>query len=516
MLRLLIFLAVICAIAFGVTWLADNPGEVDVTWRGMEYDFSLMVALGMVLASRSRSRSCGRILRYVLRAPSLISLASRMRRREKGFNALSRGMIAVGSGDARAAQSHAAEARKLLADEPLTKLLARAVGAARGDRQRRRRGVQRNARTSRRPMRSGLRGLHVEARRRGDHEAALDYAARAHKYAALPWAAQAVLDDRAAHGDWAGALATVESNAAPSCIDKPTANRWRAVLKTAIALETAERDPKGALALAQEALRAGARPRARGGADGRLTAARGRLSPRLENHRDGVSSRRRIPNSPPSICACATAIRAGSAGPRARAGPRRALRHREPDDDRARRARRARSRGGAARRCSRCCAAIPGSRAPTVRICLLTAEIEEAEGNHGAVREWLNRAARAPRDRAWVADGVISDHWAPVSPSGVIDGFVWKTPDERLTALVEPPPRRPQPSRRRARRSSRRRPRCPRQRQKAPPRRPRLKRRLRTAMPASDNVVRLPSAAPDDPGPPRPEGKPGFRLFASE
>ena len=65
------------------------------------------------------------------------------------------------------------------------------------------------------------------------------------------------------------------------------------------------------------------------------------------------------------------------------------------------------------------------------------ADIEEAEGNHGAVREWLGRAARAPRDKAWVADGVISDRWAPVSPSGTLDGFVWRTPDERIAAPAE-------------------------------------------------------------------------------
>src|SRR5580692_12701465 len=76
------------------------------------------------------------------------------------------------------------------------------------------------------------------------------------------------------------------------------------------------------------------------------------------------------------------------------------------------------------------------------------ADIEETEGNHGAVREWLGRAARAPRDKAWVADGVISDRWAPVSPSGTLDGFVWRTPDERLAAPTEsvtPPPPPPPP-----------------------------------------------------------------------
>ena len=76
---------------------------------------------------------------------------------------------------------------------------------------------------------------------------------------------------------------------------------------------------------------------------------------------------------------------------------------------------------------------------PTRRACLLMADIEEADGHQGAVREWLGRAARAPRDKAWVAEGVISDRWAPVSPSGALDAFVWRTPDERFALPAEPP-----------------------------------------------------------------------------
>ena len=67
------------------------------------------------------------------------------------------------------------------------------------------------------------------------------------------------------------------------------------------------------------------------------------------------------------------------------------------------------------------------------------ADIEDAEGHQGAVREWLARAARAPRDKAWVADGLVSDRWAPASPSGTLDAFVWRTPDERLAHVAEPP-----------------------------------------------------------------------------
>ena len=123
MLRLLSFLVALALVAFGLMWLADNPGEVALTWRGTEYDVSLMFALGIVIALALALGVVWSILRFVFRIPSLLSLAQRARRREKGYAALSRGMIAVGSGDARSANRHAAEARKFLADEPLAKLL---------------------------------------------------------------------------------------------------------------------------------------------------------------------------------------------------------------------------------------------------------------------------------------------------------------------------------------------------------------------------------------------------------
>jgi HemY protein len=80
---------------------------------------------------------------------------------------------------------------------------------------------------------------------------------------------------------------------------------------------------------------------------------------------------------------------------------------------------------------------------PSVRTCLLMADLEEAEsGNAGLVREWLSRASRAPRDKAWVADGVVSDVWAPVSPvTGKLDAYRWQVPPERLSpAPYEPLP----------------------------------------------------------------------------
>jgi HemY protein len=68
------------------------------------------------------------------------------------------------------------------------------------------------------------------------------------------------------------------------------------------------------------------------------------------------------------------------------------------------------------------------------------ADLEQAEhGTTGRVREWLARAARAPRDPAWIADGVASDRWAPVSPvTGRLDAFVWQAPPDLLSGPGAP------------------------------------------------------------------------------
>jgi HemY protein len=76
---------------------------------------------------------------------------------------------------------------------------------------------------------------------------------------------------------------------------------------------------------------------------------------------------------------------------------------------------------------------------PSAHTCLLMAEIEDAEnGQSGPVREWLARGSRAPRDPAWMADGVVSKHWLPMSPAtGRLDAFEWKTPPHSAPQITE-------------------------------------------------------------------------------
>lgn len=481
MLRLLVFLFAIVAAAAGLSWLADQPGGLTATWAGRSFTATPLEALGLALALAASAVAAFWALALVLGAPGLIAEAIRWRRREKGMAALTRGLVAVSAGDLREAVRCAREAERHVGDEPLARLLRAQTAQASGDRA--------TAVSTFNDMLAhdetlllGLRGLHLEARRAGEGGAALTFARRAYERGAPPWAAQAVLDDFAQRGDWANALATVEANAAS--LDAPTAARWRAVLLTALAQSKAEREPARALAHAREALELAPTLAPAAGIAGRLTAASGDLKKAarlLEN------AYRTSPH--PEIADVYLRLRPGDSAAdrltRARTLARVAPLAPESALVVARAALEAQDLG-AARQTLAPLRDAPGLR-PTARVCLAMAEIEDAAGDAGAVREWLARAARAPRDKAWVADGVISDTWAPVGPRGALDSFVWRTPEERLTDLpplelgaappLPPAPVSPAPS-------------------PAP---------VRAALPraAPRATAMMPASAPDDPGPER-------------
>ena len=48
MIRVLVFLAFLIVAAFGLTWLADRPGEITLVWQGYQIETSLMVGLAIL------------------------------------------------------------------------------------------------------------------------------------------------------------------------------------------------------------------------------------------------------------------------------------------------------------------------------------------------------------------------------------------------------------------------------------------------------------------------------------
>jgi HemY protein len=430
MIRVVLFFLAVAVLALGVTWLADRPGEVIVLWQGLRIETSVMVMAAALCVAAIGVVVLWSLLRTVLRAPDLLSMFLRNRRGAKAYRAVSQGLIAVGTGDARAARKFAQEARRLAPGEPLALLLSAQTAQLSGDRGG---AEQAFAEMARRPDTKllGLRGLFVEAQRRGDRTAAHAYAEEAVKVTPSPgWSGQAVLEFRCAAGDWAGALAMLERNVKARLVDRATYKRERAVLLTAQALAAEETDPDTARTLALEAVKLAPTLVPAAALAGRLLAEAGELRQagrviekawRANPHPDlaetyahlrfGDSARDRLTRiklltqKPPGHMEGALALARAALDAREFAIARAAL--------------------------------APLLTQPTQRVALLMAEIEEIEhGDEGRSREWMSRALHAARDPAWTADGLISDRWLPVSPvSGRLDAFQWKVP---LAELASP------------------------------------------------------------------------------
>jgi HemY protein len=373
-------------------------------------------------------------LRYTFRIPSLLTIATRSRRRDKGYAALSRGMVAVGAGDAQLARKSALEAQKYLRHEPLTLLLrAQAAQLSDASDEASRAFEEMTRRSDTRLL--GLRGLHFEAQRRGEAEKARQFAKLAHEIAPLPWSARAGVEHQAAAGDWRSALAALESGAGARHVDKQTRERQRAVLETALALDKAETEPEEALALVRAAIKR------QPGLVPAIALAAKLLSRKGDIRKAAKLIEAAWPLAPhPDLAKIYLNSRPGEshADRLARA---QALARLAPSDAESKIAVAQAAIAAGDFKTSResLQPLIESGTRPTTRVCLLMADLEEAEhGAGGYVREWLARASRAPQDPAWVADGVVSEHWLPASPvTGKLDAFVWRRPVERLKAGVE-------------------------------------------------------------------------------
>lgn len=428
MVRVLLYLFVIALLAVGAVWLADRPGEVSVLWQGYRIETSVAIAAIGVVILAFLVMIAWTLIRFILGLPSAFSFASRSRRRARGFEAVSRGMVAIGAGDPVAAGRYAGDARKFAGEEPLTLLLEAQSAQLSGDRGRAEAAFK--AMLDKPETRVlGLRGLFVEARRRGDMAAARAFADDAvRRSPSLAWANDALLDFHTSVGDWQAARTAVERRAALRLAEKAEAKRQRAVLLAAEALDAKNREPEKALAAALEAVKL---------APGLTPAAA--LAGRMLSERGDVRKAAKLLEaawreaSHPDIAAAYLDVRPGdSAQDRlARAETLAKLRPADPEGVLALAGAAIHARDFAKARNVLKPLLAGGA---SVRACLLMAELEEAEhGAAGKVREWLSRATRAPRDAAWVADGLVSDRWLPVSPiSGRLDAFVWTVPPATL------------------------------------------------------------------------------------
>ncbi len=421
--RIILFLVLIALAAAGAAWVADQTGDVVLSWGGWRVQTSLPVfalALGVTIVAVMLAWS---VLRALWRTPEKIRRSRRERRHARGRHAITHGLLAIGHGDASAARAHADIARKHAGNDPLTLLLHAQSAQLDGDRT----GAQRafRAMAEREDTRLlGLRGLFIEAQRADDPVSAVMIAEEALKLApSSTWASHAVLGFRCAKGDWSGALAILDNNLASGLIDKAAYRRQRGVLLTARALEleNVDRDlsrdsvmeavklaptlvPAAVLASKYESEAHQVRRAMRIVETAWLEHPHPDLADAYAHVKLGDSARQRLVRVETLAAKAPGHIESALAVARAAIDATEFARARE--------------------------VLAPFISAPTQRVAMLMAEIERTEhGDSGRARAWTLRAVRALHDPVWTADGYVSDKWRPVSPvSGRLDAFQWQTP----------------------------------------------------------------------------------------
>lgn len=422
MLRLVVYLLGIVALAAGFSWLADRPGQISFAWEGYEGEITVFraVVIGAVLLGLFMFTWS--LLRTIWFGPAELGRYFFRRRQKRGLDALSSGMIAIGAGDKANAMRYAIQARKTLPNEPLTHLLRAQAAQLSGDKATSRRIFEAMLATPDTEQ-LGLRGLFLEAQREGEVEAARQFAERAMSLnPRLGWSAEALFDLQCKQHDWAGALTSLASAKKFGHVEKQLADRRRAVLLTAQAQALEDSDADKALTLALEAhgLAPGLVPAA--AIAGRILASRGNVSKAAK-----VIQKTWLKTPHPDLAAAYAYARVGDS-PRDRLDRVRQLAALTTNSIEgpialARTAIEARDFDAARH------ALDPFlDERMTQRVATLMARIEaDNSGDKGRVREWLARAAHAQRDPVWTADGVVSETWAPISPvTGQLDAFEWR------------------------------------------------------------------------------------------
>ncbi len=426
-------LAVVIAIAI---WLVERPGTVSVHWLGYAIETSFTVALLIGLAALGLAALGYRLVRSVLRTPARIRRHGRSRRRERGYLALTQGMVAVAAGDAPTARKMARKADGLLNEPPLTMLLSAQAAQLQGDEL-----AAREYFTAMldRPETAflGLRGLLTQAIKSGDRLEALQLARKARTLQPnTPWLLGTLYDLEARAGDWAAAEGTLQQAIQAGAIPTEDGRRHRTVLLLERSFEAERRGRNdAALAHAQSAhdLMPGFVPAAARLA--RLLVAAGRPKPaakvvertwRQSPHPDLADAYREIQGGQDPLTRVKSFEKLLGQAPN----------HVESHIAVARTALDAHLWGEARDHLKQAL-----SIEPSRRLYRLLAELERSERHdEAAARDWMARAAAAPADPAWTCDpcNAVSHAWGGLcGHCGAFDSLDWKAPTVAVS-LMEP------------------------------------------------------------------------------
>lgn len=438
--KVLIFVAVVAALAFGAGALLELGGGVTVqiprTGMSAPVEFSLtpiqmIIALilfivglwivfklaGLLIAT----------LRFINGDETAISRYFDRNRERRGFDALSEGLMALASGEGKLAMAKAAKADRYLNRPELTGLVTAQAAEMTGDRKRAEVVYKRLLKDDRTRF-VGVHGLLKQKLGDGDTDTALKLAEKA--FALKPKHVETqdtLLKLQAGEEDWSGARKTLNAKLKHGSMPRDVHKRRDAVL---------------ALSEAREMRRGGKLEEAQ-----KLSIEANRLSPELIPGAT-MAARAHVEQAKPRL---ATKVLRGAWASQPHPELAAAFAAIDENESTAARIKRFQTltRSTADNPESKMVMAelyiaaedFPAARRalgdlvekdPTVRSITIMAAIEKGEGaSDDVVRGWLTRALSAPRDPQWICEvcGNIQAEWDAVCDEcGAIDSLSWKRP----------------------------------------------------------------------------------------
>jgi HemY protein len=447
--RLALFLLAAVAVSLLAAWLADHPGQVALTWQGMHVETSFAILMIAVLLLGLLFIIAFEIVRLLGGAPRRIGRRLRRSRVDRGYQALTQGLVAAAAGDAAAAKALNRRADKLLGHAPATLLLSAQAAQLEGDEVAARARFQEMLEHQETEF-LGLRGLLAQAMKNGEWENALELARRAYlRRPNTPWVLTTLFDLQTRSGLWTEALSTVGDMARHKLIDRPTATRWRALIyhQRAAAQRAAGR-PYEALYLARKAhkLQPDFAPIAV------QTSALAQQSNQPRVARKVLESAWKAKPHPALAKAYLGLGGNSSASERLKLVQRLhelQPKHLESELALAEQAITAKAWPAAREALERA-----RKLSPTASVYRLLAEVAQAEGDGERARAYLAQAVDAAPDHAWLCEttGQVRANWSAFGPDGRFDSLRWGAPpkivpllgDERAELIPPSPERAPQ------------------------------------------------------------------------
>ncbi|MEM7731540.1 MAG: heme biosynthesis HemY N-terminal domain-containing protein [Pseudomonadota bacterium] len=434
--KIIVFIGLVIAASFGAVYLLELDGGVTIQMAGQEFVLTpfkaaialivLVIAIWLFLKLASFLIA---VLRFINGDETAISRYFDRSRQEKGYRALSEGMMALASGEGDLALTKASKAERYLRKPALTNLLTAQAAEMTGNRKKAEE-VYKRLLTNEKTRFVGVRGLMKQTLSDGDTDTALKLAETA--FALKPRHVETqdtLLQLQAKSEDWKGARETLRNKLKYGSMPRDLHKRRDAVL---------------ALTEAMEMLSEGKTEEA-----GKAAIEANRLSPDLipaaamatraftlqgNKRKAAATIRKAWGTTPHPDLAAAFAEIEPEETPEARLKRFAKLFKLQPDDRETKLAEAELQIAAEDFPAARRAVAKLVEKEPDARSLTIMAAVERGEGaSDVVVKGWLARALSAPRGPQWVCDVCQHIHaeWRAICENcGTFDSLSWRSPPE--------------------------------------------------------------------------------------